>query len=525
MKLKKFISIFCSVVVAMSCFMTFVGAEGDTTKAEIYFGLWRLDGLPTGRKLQDNLSYYLKKISSSELKSDRECQIKYKDGKIDTVKIDEKAVYDEIRAKVRELEKKVDDRTPNNPLTEEDKKDIEQGKKSKHYNLPKKMRVAKAIYRWVAKNIKYDYESIEKDENGEESYRKPQDAIFVYSQRMGVCEGKSNLVNLMMRMANIPSMVISTIIGKNEQAHAYNAIYLIDTINNREGWTLIDSTWAMDDSDSSVSENKNTTSDSNKCRLQKYFPAFYNNITFLKANTWMIMLPTHRISYLSSGKINHDFDEYIYYSDCDVIAYELSGKEGDAYIHAAFGDDLIERAHILPKLATFNIKIKVGKGIKSLVLRGNETIDLSDATDLTRIYASTSNKYIVEDGVLYEKNIYGAKGNKVDVPANVKIVGEKSKVINKENQDKLEKIKGGANDYFEEYKSYLKGIKYPDNLFQQKMKEYGDKYDEVISIYNAMKDNPSDKNVNIFSNKVYYFTNSIATDMSNIMKEYGCIIF
>ena len=46
--------------------------------------------------------------------------------------------------------------------------------------MSKDMKIAGAIYEWVSKEIEYDKESTEKDNNGEKSFRKPQDVFFVY---------------------------------------------------------------------------------------------------------------------------------------------------------------------------------------------------------------------------------------------------------------------------------------------------------------------------------------------------------
>lgn len=120
---------------------------------------------------------------------------------------------------------------------------IKNKKISKHYNLPYEMRLAKAIYRWVAKNILPYDDSLASGKDGllgliglSTSLRKPQDPLYVFDKKTGVCAGKANLLNLMMRLAGIPSVVIVS------NTHAFNAVYLKDTISNREGWTLVDAT-------------------------------------------------------------------------------------------------------------------------------------------------------------------------------------------------------------------------------------------------------------------------------------------
>ena len=44
---------------------------------------------------------------------------------------------------------------------------------------------------------------------------------------------------------SIPCMYVSSICGKDDYcAHAFNAVYIKDDVNGRQGWTLVDPTWA-----------------------------------------------------------------------------------------------------------------------------------------------------------------------------------------------------------------------------------------------------------------------------------------
>ena len=66
----------------------------------------------------------------------------------------------------------------------------------------------------------------------------------------------------------------------------------------------------------------------------------------------------------------------------------------------------------MPKFLTqFNIPIKVGYGVESLILENDDILDLSEAQELKCVYINNSNKYMVENGVLYEKDKNGKKGN------------------------------------------------------------------------------------------------------------------
>ncbi len=239
--LKKGVFSLVATIMVMSSALTSVGAEGNIKNAEVAFSLKYLDSLPKS----GDLSEFTKTINfkeselylydSYELKVDREEIIKHKGKPSEKVKIDEKDAYNELYLIVQSLITKVDERTLGhaNYL----------GKPSNDLDKPRNWRVAKAIYDWVVHNIKYDYESVYTGGNGEESFRKPQDALFVYKHKMGVCSGKANLVSLMMRMAGIPCVVIGS------KKHAYNAIYLSSDNVNRNGWTIIDTTWTALESD------------------------------------------------------------------------------------------------------------------------------------------------------------------------------------------------------------------------------------------------------------------------------------
>ncbi len=242
--LKRIISVLCAISMSTSFLITSAGAI-DTNNAEVVYSMQYLNSLPklgeanfdkfSGKYERDEIKVNDKRFSDTLQEEKVYENVKFPNelnGK--NIKIREKDVYANIKKQVQDLKTKVEER-----------KSI-----SKHGNLPEEMRLAKAIYRWVAKNIPYDDDSLkvgtDYSKNGEEkkmSLRKPQDPLFVFDRKMGVCVGKANLVNLMMRIAGIPSAVIVS------EEHAFNAIYLKDAVNNREGWTLIDATWGAPKSD------------------------------------------------------------------------------------------------------------------------------------------------------------------------------------------------------------------------------------------------------------------------------------
>ena len=220
----------------------------DTTEAEIEFSLKLLEKLP--QKGDAGFDDFLKITGVETLTDSKDVKIKHSDGTSETLNINEKKVYAQIENTVREIVQKVESRTPDENMSQEDI-DLKINSKeiSKHYRLSKQMRIAKAIYRWVAKNITYDFESIEGDPDTR-PFMKPQNALFVFNQKSGVCAGYASLTNLMMRMAGVPSACTTSINGKNTNyGHAFNLIYLEDNTTNHKGWALLDATWAAPQSD------------------------------------------------------------------------------------------------------------------------------------------------------------------------------------------------------------------------------------------------------------------------------------
>lgn len=58
--------------------------------------------------------------------------------------------------------------------------------------------------------------------------------------------------------------------------------------------------------------------------------------------------------------------------------------------------------------------MKIGNGIRSAKVKGDEVVELC-RVDIEEVDASESNRYIVENGVLYEKDADGNKGSQVVV--------------------------------------------------------------------------------------------------------------
>ena len=233
--LKKFLAIFLVMMLMLTGFLQ-VHTQA-TSQGEEDFCIDWIENLPTNDEFLnevkrlpqiDGLNEFRKIPTGRRNKSN---EIKY---------INDKKCYESIKETVEKLKSKVKKRTAPAKALEAD---MGKGKKySKYSDMPEKMRLAKAIYRWVAKNIHfssggfsmYDYQTS----------LDPQDAFFVFATRRAVCEGFSRLTQLMMNMADIPCVYLGSIMGRGENCgHAFNAVYLEDGSEERKGWTLIDTTW------------------------------------------------------------------------------------------------------------------------------------------------------------------------------------------------------------------------------------------------------------------------------------------
>ena len=189
---------------------------------EIDFCIDKMNNLPT----DDEFLNQMKKLpNEDELKTSRGEEVKqtdgskklqeknvHSDGTEEYVDIDEKKIYKEIKRTVEELTKEFETQESAEEMLnfadtlgeEEGKEKIEIENSKNSNDLPAKMKKANAIYRWVAENIHYDFESVDREKTLAE--RKPQDAYFVFAKTTGVCVGYSTLLNLMMRMAGITCM-------------------------------------------------------------------------------------------------------------------------------------------------------------------------------------------------------------------------------------------------------------------------------------------------------------------------------
>lgn len=197
-------------------------------------------------------------------------------------------------------------------------------------NIKSDIDKASAIYEWVAKNIKYDKDSLK--------YLKPatQSAFCAFEYGKAVCLGYAEILQLMMRLAGIPCKVVSTIpsISKCDLSHTFNAIYLKDG-EGRTGWTLIDPTWA-----SSELRKLEDKKDEVKV-LGKYFPAIDKELSFKDANMTIIKMRDHQIK---CAQINgYSYDESVKFDDeCSICMTSDINNLKLMYIPNLGIDDLID---------------------------------------------------------------------------------------------------------------------------------------------------------------------------------------
>lgn len=120
-------------------------------------------------------------------------------------------------------------------------------------NLDTDTDIAKFFYYWIGKNIKYDYDFLQKINQNYgprffQEYKEKQHASSVYINRKGVCGGYANLFKWFMQQTQIEVEYITGYIRDERNhyvelesdhsfTHAWNAIKLGDK------WILVDTTW------------------------------------------------------------------------------------------------------------------------------------------------------------------------------------------------------------------------------------------------------------------------------------------
>ena len=220
-------------------------------------------------------------------------------------------------------------------------------------DLSEDYKLAKAIFFWVRNNINYDTNSRDipvemgsleykldlPAENSEK--RKPQDALTVFNNREGVCEGNANLVQLMMKIAGLPCICVAN------NGQAFNAVWLGE---NSGGWALFDTTaetkkkkeqeWlfenATDESGKSIKEIYKNSIDN--LILDEKFPAVYNgknsnleesNKSFInpfKGNHFVYIVYDNLTGMYKTSLKNHDGVDYILVPRALLVGIDSKSK-------------------------------------------------------------------------------------------------------------------------------------------------------------------------------------------------------
>ncbi len=423
--MKKMIAMLCAVVMSTSCVFSSVGAVDYTTNAEIEYSLMYLNRLPNYGDMEN----YLDMSDYSKLDIKRSEDIEHEDGTIEIIDINEKKVYDEIYNTVMSLIDKVDKNTT-----------------SKNANKSRDWRIAKAIYRWVTEKIKCDQERQLKDANGNRSFRSPQDALFVFATGKGLSVGYVDLIKVMMRIAKIPCVCLATLENIDGEGHAYNAVCL-DNPGSAEEKNAKPKVWVLLDAMNEFGGNDYVKTEKQKQQIKERFPAFYrNDLSIIDANRSMIARRDHKInlivdkSYGSKGKS-------VKWFNYGGIVYCLCGSEEDAYIKIVGSyrrNEIFENVQIPDDMLRLGLKFKVGNNIESIILKGNERLDVSNATALSIVDAKQSNNYETYDARYY--------------------IADSKLFYKKEYIDKLrEKLESRKDEYNEIYNEYrqvtnLRGI-------------------------------------------------------------------
>jgi hypothetical protein len=93
----------------------------------------------------------------------------------------------------------------------------------------------KALHDWTISRLRYDHDSVA-------GVRKPQDAVSVFNNRLGVCEGYARLMVALGQAAGIPiEYVVGEVREQDGEAapvgHAWNAVQV------QGNWYFLDATW------------------------------------------------------------------------------------------------------------------------------------------------------------------------------------------------------------------------------------------------------------------------------------------
>ena len=156
----------------------------------------------------------------------------------------------------------------------------------------------KAICHWVCDNIKYDYDLVSGS----------QDAYNVFSKRLGICQGYSNVTKAMCAAVGIPCVMVNG--DSTYGGHAWSMAYA----DNR--WIFIDNTWTMDWFDKDVEKFSNDHRpyycDDIKVQEGDFIFTYFNGVAPCKyvgqSGDWVI--PSRAVNMPVTGVSFYLFDAY-----------------------------------------------------------------------------------------------------------------------------------------------------------------------------------------------------------------------
>ena len=156
----------------------------------------------------------------------------------------------------------------------------------------------KAICHWVCDNIKYDHGLVSGS----------QDAYNVFSKRLGICQGYSNVTKAMCAAVGIPCVMVNG--DSSAGGHAWSMAYA----DNR--WIFIDNTWTMDWFDKDVekfsNDHKPYYCDDIKVQEGDFIFTYFNGVAPCKyvgqSGDWVI--PSSAVNMPVTGVSFYLFDAY-----------------------------------------------------------------------------------------------------------------------------------------------------------------------------------------------------------------------
>lgn len=154
----------------------------------------------------------------------------------------------------------------------------------------------KAICHWVCDNIKYDLES------------GSQDAYNVFSKRLGICQGYSNVTKAMCAAADIPCVMVNG--DSSAGGHAWSMAYA----DNR--WIFLDTTWGDSWFDADIerfaNDHRPYYCDDIKVQEGDFIFTYFNGVAPCKyvgqSGDWVI--PSNAVNMPVTGVSFYLFDAY-----------------------------------------------------------------------------------------------------------------------------------------------------------------------------------------------------------------------